>query len=195
MRRLFQVTVHALAEPNTPGAFYQGFRLMAIDGTVLNLPDTPRNAEIFGRPSGGERGEGAFPQVRKLSLVEVGTHVELAFQVKPYRCSEQAMLPALLPHLSPEMLLLWDRNFFSYALWKTLNLREIKVLARLQRGLILTPIQRLSDGSYLAKIYPNAYARKKDRQGIVVRVIKYTVDDPHRVGHGEEHTLITNLLD
>lgn len=195
VRRLFQVTVHALAEPNTPGAFYQGFRLMAIDGTVLNLPDTPRNAEIFGRPSGGERGEGAFPQVRKLSLVEVGTHVELAFQVKPYRCSEQAMLPALLPHLSPEMLLLWDRNFFSYALWKTLNLRKIKVLARLQRGLILTPIQRLSDGSYLAKIYPNAYARKKDRQGIVVRVIKYTVDDPQRVGHGEEHTLITNLLD
>jgi len=53
----------------------------------------------------------------------------------------------------------------------------------------------LSDGSYLAKIYPNAYARRKDRNGIVVRVIKYTLDDPGRVGHGEEHTLLTNLLD
>jgi hypothetical protein len=29
----------------------------------------------------------------------------------------------------------------------------------------------------------------------VVRVIRYTLDDPQRVGHGEVHTLITNLFD
>ena len=29
----------------------------------------------------------------------------------------------------------------------------------------------------------------------MVRVIRYTLDDPQRVGHGEEHVLITNLLD
>jgi len=35
----------------------------------------------------------------------------------------------------------------------------------------------------------------RDWKGIVVRVIRYTLDDPQRVGHGEVHTLITNLFD
>lgn len=195
LRCLFQAVVRPLARPDTPGAFYHGLRLMGIDGTVLNVPDSLGNAKTFGRPSGGDRGDGAFPQVRKLSLVELGTHVEVAFQIKPCTVSEQAMLPSLLRHVTPHMLVIWDRNFFSYELWKTLNSSDINVLARVKANLILEPIQRLSDGSYLAKIYPNAYARTKDRDGIVVRVIKYKIDDPQRVGHGEEHTLLTNLLD
>jgi len=195
VRCLFQEVVHPLAKPDTPGAFYHGLRLMGIDGTVLNVPDSPDNAKTFGRPSGGERGDGAFPQVRKLSLVELGTHVEVAFQIKPCTVSEQAMLPSLLHRVTPDMLVIWDRNFFSYKLWKTLNFSNINVLARVKANLILDPVEHLSDGSYLAKIYPNAYARTKDRDGIMVRVIKYTIDDPQRVGHGEEHTLLTNLLD
>jgi hypothetical protein len=192
---LFQEVVHPLAEPDTPGGFYRGMRLMGIDGTVLNVPDSPANAKTFGRPSGGDRGDGAFPQVLKLSLVELGTHAEVALQIKPCTSSEQAALPSPLRHLTPEMLLIYDRNFFSYELWKTLVSKEINVLARVKVNLILEPIEQLSDGSYLAKIYPNAYARRKDRHGIVVRVIKYTLDDPGRVGHGEEHTLLTTLLD
>jgi hypothetical protein len=195
LRRLFQEVVHPLAKPDTPGAFYRGLRLMGIDGTLENVPDSPANAKTFGRPTSGTRGEGAFPQVRKLSLVELGTHVEVAFQIKPCTVSEQAMLSGLLRHVTPHMLLIWDRNFFSYDLWKTLNSRGIKVLARVKANLVLKPIARLSDGSYLAKIYPTRYARKKDRDGIVVRVIKYTLDDPQRVGCQEEHTLLTNLLD
>ena len=70
-----------------------------------------------------------------------------------------------------------------------------KVLARVKCQLILRSIEHLSDGSYLAKIYKSSYDRAKDRDGIVVRVIRYTLDDPQRVGHGEEHVLITNLLD
>ena len=66
---------------------------------------------------------------------------------------------------------------------------------RLKSNLILKPIQRLPDGSYLAKIYPSSYAHDKDRNGIVVRVIKYTLDDAQRTGQGETHRLMTNLLD
>ena len=61
--------------------------------------------------------------------------------------------------------------------------------------MILEPIRNLADGSYLAKIYPTPEARRADRDGIEVRVIRYTLDDPQRVGHGEVHTLITNLMD
>ncbi len=70
-----------------------------------------------------------------------------------------------------------------------------KLLARVVKSLILRPIHVLADGSYLAKIYRNEADRRQDRDGITVRVIRYTLDDPQRVGHGEEHVLITNLLD
>ena len=47
----------------------------------------------------------------------------------------------------------------------------------------------------MAKIYPNPHNREKDRHGILVRAISYTLNDPQRVGHQEKHTLITDLLD
>jgi Insertion element 4 transposase N-terminal/Transposase DDE domain len=195
VRHLFAQTVRPLAQPNTPGAFYGGYRLMGIDSTVFDVPDTPANDAAFGRPSAGPRGDGAFPQVRKLSLVELGTHVEVAMLVKHIHCGERTMVAALLRHLSAEMLLLLDRGFFSYELWQQLDSTGVKLLARVVKNLILRPIRDLSDGSYLAKVYKSAYDREKDRDGIVVRVVRYTLDDPQRVGHGEVHILITNLFD
>lgn len=195
VRRLFEQVVHPLARPETPGAFYRGFRLVGLDGTVYDVPDSKANAAAFDRPSAGRRGDGAFPQIRKLSLVELGTHVEFAFVVRSIAHGEQSMVGGLLGHLTAEMLLLEDRGFFSYLHWKEALARGVRILARVKNGLILEPIRDLADGSYLAKIYPTPEDRRKDRQGIVVRVIRYTLDDPQRVGHGEVHTLITNLFD
>jgi Insertion element 4 transposase N-terminal/Transposase DDE domain len=195
VRFLFEQTVRPLAQPTTPGAFYHGLRLMGIDGTVYDVPDSEANAAAFSRPSAGSRGDGAFPQVRKLSLVELGTHSEVALVVKHGHCGEQTMVDALLRHLHSKMLLLWDRGFFSYELWRKLKAREVKVLARVTNRLILRPIRNLADGSYLAKIYKSPSDREKDRDGIMVRVIRYKLNDPQRVGHGEVHVLITNLFD
>jgi len=193
IKYLFQHTVRPLATPETPGAFYRGWRLMGIDGTVLDVPDSPANDAAFGRSS-GSRGPGAFPQVRKVSLVELGTHVEVAVAIGGWQDSEQELAEALWPHLPADALLLEDRGFFSYDSWKRLHL-QCKLLVRVKNNMILRPLQRLSDGSYLAKIYPSSYHRDKDRDGIVVRVIAYTLADPQRVGHGEVHRFITNLLD
>src|SRR5207249_11621908 len=93
------------------------------------------------------------------------------------------------------MLLLWDRNFFSYQLWQALTGRGIQILARVKNHLVLRPIRHVADGSYLAKIYRSERDRRKDQDGILVRVIRYTLNDPQRVGHGEVHTLLTTLLD
>jgi hypothetical protein len=194
VRYLHNVLVRPLATPDTPGAFYKGLRLVGMDGTTFDLPDSPANVHAFGRPK-GPRGDAAFPQIRKLSLVELGTHAELAFVLKPCWRGENPMVAGLVRHLHEGMLLLWDRNFFSYHLWQSLTQRKIQILARVKGNLILQPIEELADGSYLANIYPTPYDREKDRHGIVVRVIKYTLDDPQRVGHGEEHTLLTTLLD
>jgi Insertion element 4 transposase N-terminal/Transposase DDE domain len=197
IRLLFERLAVPLAKPHTPGAFYKGWRLMAMDGTVFNVPDSDANANAFGYPQGG-RGAGAFPQVRKLSLVEVGTHAELALVVKGLKekeSGEQSMAPALFRHLKPSMLLLWDRGFFSYKLWQEMILRGCQVLARVKSSLLLRSTKELSDGSHLAKIYPCPSMRNRDEGGIVVRVIRYTHDDPRRVGCGEEHVMVTTLLD
>ena len=69
------------------------------------------------------------------------------------------------------------------------------MLARVKVSLILRPIEELSDGSYLAKIYPCSSMRNRDEGGIVVRVIRYTHDDPKRVACGQDHVLLTTLFD
>lgn len=197
VRCLFERLTRPLATPRLAGAFYRLWRLVALDGTVLSVPDSAANAAAFGYPQGG-RGAGAFPQVRKLSLVEVGTHAELALVVKGLKekeSGEQSMVPGLLRHLRPDMLLLWDRGFFSYKLWQQVLLRSCQVLARVSTRLVLRPERSLADGSYLAKLYPCESERNKDRHGILVRVVRYTLDDPQRSGHGQQHVLLTTLLD
>jgi hypothetical protein len=193
VKRVFERVVRPLATVQTPGAFYKGMRLVGIDGTVQDAPDTPANAARFGR-SGGGRGEGAFPQVRKVSLVELGTHVEVALVIGGWQDGEQTLVERLWGKIPADALLLEDRGFFSHAHWKMLAAREVKLLVRLKKDMVLRLLQRLPDGSYLSKIYPSSYDRDRDRNGIEVRVLEYTLDDPQRTGHGERHRLMTNLF-
>jgi hypothetical protein len=194
VQRVFERVVRPLGTPKTPGAFYKGLRPMGIDGTVMDVPDTPANDQRFGRSSGG-RGDGAFPQVRKVSLVELGTHIEVAMVMGGWHDSEQKLVSQLVDQIPVDALLIEDRGFFSYEHWKMLDSRGIKLLCRVKSSLILKPIRSLPDGSFLAKIYPSSYARDKDRDGILVRVVEYTLDDEQRTGHGEKHRVMTNLFD
>src|SRR6266508_4057975 len=78
-----------------------GLRLLTLDGTTFDVADTPANQAAFGRPGGG-RGQGAFPQVRLLGLVDQGlcglalwrslqaTGAELV-----WRCRQDVKLPVL----------------------------------------------------------------------------------------------------
>lgn len=192
LEMLYKAVVRPLATPQTKGAFYKGLRKVAIDGTVMDVPD--REAlQHFGRAS-GSRGTAAFPQIRKVSLMEIGTRVEFAFVYGGWSQSERTLVEQLWDSIPEDSLLYEDRGFFSYKHWKTLE-KRCKLLVRINKAMILTPVENLSDGSYLAYIYPSTWYRDRDRQGILVRVIEYTLDDPQRTGHQEQHRLLTNLLD
>src|SRR5205807_1482102 len=82
----------------TVGASDRGGRLMGLDGTTLDLPDTPVNARAFGRPTTG-RAEGAFPPVRLLALGELGTHAVCGLALKPLGHGEPSMVGPLPDHL------------------------------------------------------------------------------------------------
>ena len=167
---------------------------MALDGTKIDLPDTPENERFFGRPGSG-RGKAAWPVAAVIALIEIGTRLTVDAFVGPYRTSEQSAAIRLMRSLGAGMLLLWDRGFVGYKLWAAAVKRGAHLLGRLQRHMIFEPIQTLADGSFLAKLYPSPYARRKDQGGILVRIIEYTITNPLLPGFGEKHRLVTSLLD
>ena len=189
---LFESVVRPMATEQTPGAFYKGMRKVAIDGTVMDVPDCEAHQHL-GRSS-GSRGEAAFPQLRKVSLVELGTHIEFAFVYGGWKDSEKKQVKELWAAIPDDALLMEDRGFFSFDNWKSLYLKH-KLLVRVSKSMVFQPIEILSDGSYLTKIYKNSWNRENDRHGIVVRIVEYTLDDPQRTGHDEVHRLMTNLMD
>jgi hypothetical protein len=194
MRLLAAQVIHLQGKPTTPGAFYRGMRTMALDGFVVDVPDTPSNERAFSRP-GSSRAPAAFPQARVLSLCETGSHVLWRSLIKPCSRGEVTMAHYLLRFLQKDMLLLWDRNFLSYRTVAEVRGSGAHLLARIKSNLIFEPIRELADGSYLAKLYRSAADRRKDRNGILVRIIEYTFNDPGRPGSGEPHRLLTTLLD
>ena len=113
MRLLAEQVIRLQGKPPRPGAFYRGMRTMALDGFVVDVPDTPANDRAFGRP-GSSRAPAAFPQARVLALCETGSHVLWRSLIKPCSCGEVTMAHYLLRFLQKDMLLLWDRNFLSY---------------------------------------------------------------------------------
>jgi hypothetical protein len=194
LRILADEVITLRATPTTPECYYGNFHLMSMDGFLVDLPDTPDNDRIFGRPRNGSS-LGAFPQARVLALCEVGTHILWKCQIKPERRAEITMAGVLLRHLTADMLLMWDRGFLSYKHVAQVQQRKAQLLARVKTNLVFTWRERLPDGSYLAKLYPSATHRRNDRDGIVVRIIEYKFRDPGRPGTGERHRLLTTLLD
>ena len=198
MRRLFRQVARPIATAQTVGAFYKGLRMRALDGVHLDVADSPANAAAFGRPSTTRNGEavaGGYPAVLVVYLCETGTHSVQDLVIRPCNSSEKRPARWLLRQVPAGDLLLWDSGFYSYPLLAEAMDRSVHVLGPVPSNVVLKPIKRLSDGSYLAKIYPSYYARQKDRQGRLVRILEYTFDDPARPGHGERHRLVTTLLD
>ena len=191
---LFRALARPIAAPDQTWAFYKGLRLMAIDGTNMDLPDTPENERFFGRPGAG-RGKAAWPVAGVIALIEIGTRLTVDVFVGRYKTSEQSAAVRLMRSLTTGMLLLWDRAFVGYELWNKAIKRGAHLLGRLKSNMIFEPIRNLADGSFLAKLYPSPHARRKDEGGILVRIIEYTITNPLLPGFGEKHRLITSLLD
>ncbi len=147
MRQLAERVLRPLAAPGAPGTWYRGLRVMALDGSCMDVAEEQANAAFFGYPA-ASRGQSAFPQARLLGLVECGTHVVTAADIAPYSHSEQAMAARLLPtKLMPDMLVLADRNFYGFKLWRIACATGARLAWRVKSTLKL-PVQRmLPDGS------------------------------------------------
>lgn len=192
LRQLYEQTVTPVATPSTRGAWYRGFRLVSLDGTSLEVADSPDNEATFGRPGSG-RGRSGFPQIRCVCLAEIGTHVLFGAQVAGYTTSERELAYRVVTRLQPEMLCLADRGFFGFALWQQSHQTGAQLLWRVSFQVCLPVLERLADGSYLSKIYPRSYDRQTDRRGVWVRVVDYRLEGVE--SSEPSYRLLTTLLD
>lgn len=197
---LFRRVCEPLAAPSTPGAFLFGLRLMALDGTVLDVPDTPKNVRAFGKRR-APRGESAWPQIRMVAISECATHAVCEAGVWPHDFDERAAGLRLLGRSAGAgMLVLWDRGFHSFEMVKAVLSRGAHLLGRLPATVKPLPTRTLADGTSLVLLRrrrpPNDEERLRgERTSVAVRLLRYTLEDPDRPGHRMEHRLITSLLD
>ena len=191
---LFRQLCRPLATPATPGAFLFGRRLLALDGSHLDLPDTPANARAFGRrPT--PRGRSAWPQALVVLLVECGTRAVCDAGVWPGLTDERRAGRRWLRSAGPGTLVLWDRGFQNVAMVEAVQARGADFLGRLPATVRPVPVQALADGTLLVRLRPADHPSRYRGAHVVVRLIRYTLDDPQRPGHRVEHRLVTSLLD
>lgn len=177
---------------------YKGMPMVAMDGDKYKVLDTVANARAFGRPSTSRDEkplEGGYPQIHLNRLMTVGTRLCIDAIIKPCNTNDHTTAPKLLESVRPGELVLWDCGFYSFGLMHQACQQKKFFLGPVPSHVVLKPLKHLSEGSYLVKVYPSANHRRDDREGMLLRVIEYTLDDPARTGCGEKHRLITNLID
>ncbi len=179
-----------LCTPATLGAYRFGKRLMALDGTMQDVADTPANAAAFSRPS-NQYGPGPFPQIRLLVLTECGSHATVATTISDGTHAERRLAEELLSSLTPEMLLLHDAQFTGLRFWQAIRARRAHVLAPLPSHHLPTDLRQLSDGSYLAVYLPSKQQEQAGLTPLLVRVIEYRITDARLGEPGQLYRLST----
>ena len=217
--RPFELLFWRLAGPlgTGPGSRLCGLLAAAWDGTTVKAPASAPNIAAFGRPRGKQQGH--HPQVRLVTLIACGTRALLAAAMGPVRgkgTGEQALARGLLGSLHAGMLLLADRNFYGYQLWRAAAGTGADLLWRVKASLHLPAVRPLPDGSWLSVIPDPAAVRRRTVRngcrrrrgsklspdtgplpGITVRVIEFwlTVAGEDGAVRTERYRLITTLLD
>ena len=195
LRALFERRCVPLATSETPGAYYRGWRLVAMDGTTLDVADSAENAAEFGRPGSAREGRAAFPQLRAVALAECGTHAMFAAALGPYATGEATLARALVDRAGPGMLLLADRGFSGQPLFAAFAGRGAELVWRARSNAVLPVLERFADGSFRSELVATADKRAR-AQVTAVRVVEYELDDPGRPQADDtRYRLLTTILD
>lgn len=209
LRVLFERIAVPMAGRGTKGAWLRARRLMAIDGFFLDAPDTDDNRAAFGRMQSGPK-PSAFPQVLVVGLGECGSHAIVDAALGGIHAGEQTLATGLLRSLDSTMLVIADRNFYSFRLWRQAADTGADLLWRVSSAVSLPVLQPLPDGSYRSMvIHPKISGPRRQRlidaaragqdidadQAVTVRVVEYDIPDREGNGTGELICLITTILD
>lgn len=184
MQRLFAELAKPLADQRHEWAIWRGRRLVAIDGTTLEL-HSDLEQDFGGAYRAGARA--GAPLLRVAGLVECGTRAPLAAECDRFEVSEKVLVERFLSSISPGMLVLADRHFLGVKLWRACLARGADLVWRASQGVAKVPVEFLDDGTYLARI-TNVIG-----ESVLVRVIEYKLSGPD--APDTVYRLLTNMLD
>lgn len=183
---------------------FHGLRVSALDGTNLDMPDTPANVKVYGKTP-GSRGESAFPRIRVVALLEVASRRIKAFRMLPWRISETRAVPVLLAGIGRGDLVLADRGLYAFAVLLQVLSQKGDFLLRVSKSVKIKKKKALGPGDWigvithrlpLAEIPPLAGLKVLSRGSkyawvrLQVRVIEFKV-----LPGGEANRLVTSLID
>jgi Insertion element 4 transposase N-terminal len=215
LAELFSQVAVPVADLDTAGAFLGPWRLMTLDGTEWDVPDSKANRAFFGSRA-GPAGQAAFPKVRVVTVSECGSHAAVLAAMGPAAggkgSGEQALARILYPDLEEGWLLIADRNFYGWKDWCAAAGTGAALLWRVRSNLPLPVLELLPDGSWLSVlIRPRIDSRGTARaqllqaagrgedldegQARYVRVIEYQVPDRDGNGTDERIILVTTITD
>ncbi len=215
------LTAEMAALGTARGAFLRSWRLLAIDGFEVDVPDSEANAAEFGYAGSGEN-RSAFPKARVVALAECGTHAFVAAVIGSYATGEKTLAQRLYGRLRRDELLTADRGFYSWTAWDQAQATGAALVWRAPTQLDLPVIRLLPDGTYLSLLVnPEIRGRRRHRliaaaragedlddanvvpeafddRGLPVvhlaRVVEYDVPDRVGSGSGELVVLLSTIL-
>jgi hypothetical protein len=220
LAEVFERVAGPVATMATQGAWLRRWRLLAIDGFEVDVPDTDANAAEFGYAGSGDN-RSVFPKARVVALAECGTHAFVAAEVGPWATGEKTLANRLYQRLRCDELLTADRNFYCFTAWELATRAGAGLLWRAPTGLGLPIVKVLSDGTYLSVLINPAIRGARHRKAIMavaheitdgagasgdlaeldpteahlVRVVEYDVPDREGNSTGELIVLLSNILD
>lgn len=187
---LFDRVAGPLAGREAAGTYWRDLRPVALDATVVSVPNTAENAASFGRAASA--GKKAPPQVRLAALGECGTGALIGAVFGPLSQGTQCLARELLSVPDSATLLLADRKFFSWELWREAASTGAQLVWQAGPSCALPVIDVLRDGTYLSRLGPPAGT---SGEPVRVRVIDYEVTAPGEPPALRSLTLITTMLD
>jgi hypothetical protein len=186
LKMLFETIAGPVAWRDTPGAFWRGWRTVAIDGTTLHVPDCVAITARYPKRTG--KGEFGYPLLRLLVMVECGTRALLDAAFGPEDRGELGYARQMLSTVGERMLVLADAGFDAWEFLRDLQQEGAAFLVRSSARRCPTISTRLRDGSYLARLGGGK---------LLVRVIEawITVTLADGTVRREQWRLITSLTD
>jgi hypothetical protein len=170
---------------------FRGFRLLAIDGTRLTLPDEKALRDFYGAASNARGQHNA--QARMVLLQSPLTRLPLAYQLQPVKVGEVTMARQLTSHLRGNDLVLLDAGYLSYGLLWDIQRCGAFFCIRLQRAMNMRTLRYdRRTGERWVRWTPKDTRGKWRREGLApsidLRVIDYGVPGHRRI------RLATNIL-
>lgn len=197
-QRLNEVAVDSFYTGSTNVYQWYGYRLLAVDGTRLMLPNHATVKEDFGVHQFGPKADAPRSMALGSMLYDVLNQLTIDARLAPYSGSERDLLMEHLDHVYSHDLLLLDRGYPCFWLLFLLQARGINYCVRLKDNWWLTVKEFVESGESSRIIELHLPSKDKDKladypayqQGsIQARLIRVELEN------GQIEVLCTSLTD